>query len=89
MNRSNNARCYIIAPIHRESLWNTLYMETALEQVCTGCHVVHPDDVARLSPLLHRHINFQGRYAFVLAEAVARGEFRPLRNPDECSEEGE
>jgi len=70
-------------------LWNTLYMETALEQVRTGDHLVHPDDVARLSPLLHRHINFQGRYAFVLAEAVARGEFRPLRNPDEFSEEGE
>ena len=70
-------------------LWNTLYMETALEQVRTGGHLVHPDDVARLSPLLHRHINFQGRYAFVLAEAVARGEFRPLRNPDEFSEEGE
>jgi len=57
--------------------------------VRTGDHLVHPDDVARLSPLLHRHINFQGRYAFVLAEAVARGEFRPLRNPDEFSEEGE
>jgi hypothetical protein len=70
-------------------LWNTLYMETALAQVRTGGHVVHPDDVARLSPLLHRHINFQGRYAFVLAEAVARGEFRPLRNPDEFSEEEE
>ena len=70
-------------------LWNTLYMEAALEQLRAGGHLVHPDDVARLSPLLHRHINFQGRYAFVLAEAVARGELRPLRNPDEFSEDGE
>ena len=70
-------------------LWNTLYMEAALKQLRTGGHLVHPDDVARLSPLLHRHINFQGRYAFVFAEAVARGEFRPLRNPDEFSEDEE
>ena len=50
---------------------------------------VHADDVARLSPLVHHHINFQGRYSFALSEAVARGELRPLRNPDEFSEEGE
>jgi len=33
--------------------------------------------------------NFQGRYPFALSEAVARGELRPLRNPDEHSEEEE
>jgi hypothetical protein len=31
----------------------------------------------------HNHINFQGRYSFALAEAVARGELRPLRDRDE------
>jgi hypothetical protein len=50
---------------------------------------VQAADVARLSPLVHKHINFQGRYSFALSEAVARGELRPLRNPDEASEEGE
>jgi TnpA family transposase len=70
-------------------LWNTLYMEAALEQLRAGGSLVHADDVARLSPLLYRHINFQGRYAFVLAEAVARGELRPLRHPDDFAAEGE
>jgi hypothetical protein len=64
-------------------------MEAALEQLRTGGHRVHPDDVARLSPLLSRHINFQGRYAFVLAEAVARGQLRPLRSPGDFTAEGE
>jgi len=35
----------------------------------------------RLSPLVHHHINFQGRYSFALLEAIARGELRPLRDP--------
>ena len=37
--------------------------------------------VARLSPLIHDHINMLGRYSFAMPETVARGELRPLRNP--------
>ena len=70
-------------------LWNTLYMEAALTQVREEGLAVQAADVARLSPLVHKHINFQGRYSFALSEAVARGELRPLRNPDESSEDGE
>ncbi len=70
-------------------LWNTLYMEAALTQVREEGLAVQTADVARLSPLVHKHINFQGRYSFALSEAVARGELRPLRNPDELSEDGE
>ena len=54
-----------------------------------GCFpdVVGEDDIARcfhlnlarVSPLAHRHINFLGRYAFTLPEAVTRGQLRPLR----------
>ena len=39
-----------------------------------------PTPLARVSPLAHRHINFLGRYAFTLPEAVAREELRPLRD---------
>ena len=39
------------------------------------------EDVARLSPLGHKHVNMLGHYAFSLPEAVARGELRPLRDP--------
>src|SRR5271170_3020201 len=38
-------------------------------------------DIAHLSPLIWRHINFLGRYDFALPETVANGGLRPLRNP--------
>jgi len=67
-------------------LWNTLYMEAALQQLQQGGLDMAAADVARLSPLGHRHINFQGRYAFALAEAVAQGALRPLRAPHDEDE---
>jgi TnpA family transposase len=70
-------------------LWNTLYMEAALTQMRAEGLTVHAADVARLSPLVHKHINFQGRYFFALSEAVARGALRPLRSPDERSDDDE
>jgi TnpA family transposase len=63
-------------------LWNTLYMEAALTQLRDEGAEVKDEDVARLSPLVYHHINFQGRYSFALSEDVARGELRPLRDPD-------
>jgi hypothetical protein len=45
------------------------------------------EDVARLSPLSHEHINMLGRYAFTLPEPVARGELRPLRSPAALSDD--
>jgi TnpA family transposase len=62
-------------------LWNTIYMDAALDQLRTEGFVVRDEDVARLSPLIHEHINMLGRYAFTLPEPVARGELRPLRSP--------
>jgi hypothetical protein len=70
-------------------LWNTLYMEAALKQRRTEGLAEDAADVARLSPLGHRHINFQGRYSFALAESVAQGALRPLRNPSDSSDEEE
>ena len=35
---------------------------------------------------MHRHINFQGRYSFALAESVAQGALRPLRAPHDEDE---
>jgi hypothetical protein len=64
-------------------------MEAALQQLRDEGFEVRAEDVARLSPLIHRHINFQGRYSFVLSESVERGELRPLRNPSDFSEDGE
>jgi len=62
-------------------LWNTIYMDAALDQLRAGGHDVRDEDVARLSPLGFDHINMLGRYAFTLPETVAREELRPLRDP--------
>lgn len=64
-------------------LWNTIYMEAALDQLRQEGFPVRDEDVSRLSPLTHDHINMHGRYSFAVSEAVARGELRPLRNPDD------
>lgn len=63
-------------------LWNTIYLDAALTQLRAEGYPVHDEDVARLSPLLHPHINMQGRYSFTVPESVAKGELRPFHNPD-------
>ena len=63
------------------ALWNATYMQAVVERLEAERHPVDPADLARVSPLAHRHINLLGRYAFTVPEAVANGELRPLRNP--------
>lgn len=63
-------------------LWNTIYMEAALNQLRMEGYPVNDEDVSRLSPLLHEHINMLGQYSFSVPEAVAKGELRPLRDPE-------
>ena len=64
-------------------LWNTLYMDAALAHLRRHGVEIKAEDVARLSPLGHENINVLGRYSFALAESVARGELRPLHDPEE------
>jgi len=66
-------------------LWNTIYMDAALDQLRAEGYEVLADDVARLSPLSFKHINMLGRYAFILPDTVAKGELRPLRDPRTAS----
>ena len=68
-------------------LWNTIYIDAALNQLRAEGYPVRNEDVARLSPLVFEHINLLGRYAFSVPEAVTRGELRPLRNPVDALEE--
>ena len=73
------------------TLWNTIYMDAVLEQLRSEGYPqgypLKPEDVARLSPLIFDHINFLGRYAFALPDAVAQGQLRPLRSGDAPEEE--
>ena len=64
------------------AFWNATYMQAVVENLKAHGRSVNPAELARVSPLAHRHTNFLGRYAFTLPEAVARGELRPLRDPN-------
>ena len=56
-------------------------MQAVLDQLRHEGWSIEDADVARLSPLIWRHINCLGRYSFHLPEAVALGDLRPLRDP--------
>ena len=68
-------------------LWNTTYMQDALEVLRGAGKEVLDSDVARLSPLLSQHINFSGTYHFNLPESLSTGQHRPLRTPDRPDED--
>lgn len=59
-------------------LWNSIYMDAALNQLKSEGYPVNPEDLAHLSPLIYQHINMQGRYSFTVPDAVAKGELRPF-----------
>lgn len=62
--------------------WNTIYMQETVRQLIAAGTPPLPADIARLSPIAWRHINFLGRYDFSLPDAVANGGLRPLRQPN-------
>ncbi len=62
-------------------------VNAAIEQLKAEGYRVREEDVARLSPLSHEHINMLGRYTFTLPELVASGGLRPLRNPNNLLED--
>ena len=64
------------------ALWNSTYIQAAIDQLTQEGWSISHADVARVSPLLFKHINFLGRYAFDLSQAIADGALRPLRNPN-------
>ncbi len=58
-------------------LWQTVYIQAALDHLDANGHRPDPADVARLSPLGHPTINLQGRYR--TTGAAPTGGLRPLR----------
>lgn len=67
-------------------LWNTYYMDAALNHLRLGQMAINAEDVARLSPLGYEHINILGRYRFHLSEDLKNGAMRPLRNRGQLGE---
>jgi TnpA family transposase len=68
-------------------LWNTRYMNAALEHLRGLGLEVRDEDVKRLSPFARGHINLVGRYHFAVPESVERGELRELRDPNNPAEQ--
>lgn len=67
-------------------LWNTIYMQTALDHLRNEGETIHEEDETRLSPLRHAHINMLVHYTFTLAEQVTKGQLRPLKQAEETDE---
>lgn len=59
-------------------VWNTRYMESALNLIQNLGEPIEEFNVQRLSPLGHEHINIMGRYSFVLPEEIEQGKLRKL-----------
>lgn len=68
--------------VNAVALWNTRYLQAALDLIGAMGDEVKPEDVARLSPLKWQHINVLGRYHFELSPDAAGGDLRPLRDPE-------
>ena len=67
--------------VNAVSLWNTRYMNLALDSLRAEGFEIADEDIERLSPLRHEHINLLGRYHFTLDESIQKGEMRTLRDP--------
>ena len=59
-------------------LWNTLYMQEALSWMRSQGEETGDEDIVRISPLMHGHINMLGHYTFTLPEDILKGEMRTL-----------
>ena len=57
-------------------------MNKAVDHLTSQGDEINPEDMARLSPLIHEHINFLGRYSFFVDDSVIGGELRPLHFPN-------
>lgn len=66
-------------------LFNTRYMDAAVNQLRADGFDVRDEDVVRLSPFVRHHINMLGRYSFHLPELS--GGLRSLRDPDAPDDE--
>jgi TnpA family transposase len=65
-------------------LFNTRYMDAAVNQLRADGFDVRDEDVARLSPFVRQHITMHGRYSFQLPDLP--GGLRPLRDKDATDE---
>ena len=68
--------------LHAVVLWNTRHLDATVAQLRAEGHDIKDEDVACLSPLKDRAINFLGRYLFNIKSSGPGRGLRPLRDPD-------
>jgi TnpA family transposase len=60
-------------------VWNTVYMQAALEAIRREGYPVQEEDLAHLWPIRFAHIHRYGKYEFNVEAARARVGLRPLK----------
>jgi hypothetical protein len=60
-------------------LWNTTYLQRAVDHLKRQGHHPQPGDLAHLSPLGWEHINLIGDYHWEASATLGLDQFRPLR----------
>jgi TnpA family transposase len=60
-------------------LWNTTYLQRAVDHLRNQGHHPAPGDLAHLSPLGWEHINLTGDYHWETSPTLGPDQFRPLR----------
>jgi TnpA family transposase len=60
-------------------LWNTTYLQRAVDHLRNQGHDPVPGDLAHLSPLGWEHINLTGDYRWETSPTLGPDQFRPLR----------
>ena len=62
-------------------------LDAAVARLRAEGHDIKDEDVARLSPLKDRHINFLGRYLFNIKASGPGHGLRPFRDPDAAEDD--
>jgi Tn3 transposase DDE domain len=60
-------------------LWNIFYIDRAIAALRAAGHLIQPDDIARLSAYIRKHINVHGICSF--ARPADPNQPRSLRDP--------
>ena len=58
-------------------VWNTVYMQVAIDELMQRGETVHETDFVRLSPARSKHINRLGKFRFDVGDDLAQSGLRP------------
>jgi TnpA family transposase len=61
-------------------VWNTVYMQAALDELQRQGHLMNEADLVHLSPARYAHINPYGKFRFELGANLTSDGLRPLRS---------